>query len=60
MAITTININKEGQKNTVADYSSWICTHQLSMIKDKGLKYIPRVAENEICNRREIMQAACK
>jgi hypothetical protein len=24
MAITTININKEGQKNTVADYSSCI------------------------------------
>jgi hypothetical protein len=35
-------------------------THQLSMIKEKGLKYIPRVAEDEICKRREIMQAACK
>jgi hypothetical protein len=30
------------------------------MIKDKGLKDIPWVAEDEICNRREIKQAACK
>jgi hypothetical protein len=35
-------------------------THQLSRKKDKGLKDIPRVAEDEICNRREIMQAAYK
>jgi hypothetical protein len=28
--------------------------------QDKGLKDSSQVAEEEICNRREILQAACK
>ena len=45
-------------KNTASDYLSWKSyppTEQDPVFKDS-----PQVAEEKICNRRHILQAACK